>query len=66
MIEYHGYQDQVIPSLASGRWYDEVVAFYGGLNDSSEVGDFYRLFMVPGLMHCSGGDGGLSSLLLAP
>lgn len=62
VIEYHGYQDPVIPSKASGAWYDEVVSFYGGLEDGgvSEIEDFYRLFMVPGMMHCSSGDGGMS------
>lgn len=57
VIEYHGYQDPIIPSLASGMWYDEVYSFYSGLNQTSLIQDFYRLFMVPGMEHCSGGDG---------
>lgn len=57
VIEYHGYQDPVIPSLASGMWYDEVYSFYSSLNKTSAIQDFYRLFMVPGMEHCSGGDG---------
>jgi feruloyl esterase len=59
VIEYHGYQDPVIPSLASGEWYDKVYEFYGGLGKVNEVSDFYRLFMVPGMQHCRGGDGGM-------
>jgi feruloyl esterase len=59
VIEYHGYQDPVIPSLASGMWYDRVQSFYGGLADEDlgQIDSFYRLFMVPGMEHCSGGDG---------
>lgn len=58
VIEYHGFQDPVIPSLASGTWYDAVLSFYQDLDRVAEVEDFYRLFMVPGMTHCSGGDGG--------
>lgn len=57
VLEYHGYQDQVIPSLASAWWYDKVQAFYEHNGRVSEIEDFYRLFMVPGMKHCSGGDG---------
>lgn len=60
VLEYHGWQDQVIPPKASGVWYNKVYDFYSDLNKADEVQDFYRLFMVPGLMHCSGGDGGES------
>lgn len=66
VIEYHGYQDQVIPSLASGRWYDTVYEFYGGLGQAAELSDFYRLFMVPGLEHCSSGDGGKAPCRFSP
>jgi hypothetical protein len=60
VIEYHGYQDPVIPSLASGTWYDKVQGFYGSLGGgkTGDIESFYRLFMVPGMEHCSGGDGG--------
>jgi feruloyl esterase len=58
VIEYHGWQDPVIPSAASGTWYDKVVGFYETLGQIDEVESFYRLFMVPGMRHCSGGDGG--------
>ena len=37
---------KVIPSRASGTWYDKVFEFYGGLGKLNEVKDFYRLFMV--------------------
>lgn len=58
VLEYHGYQDQVIPSKASMEWYQKVYGFYGALGETEELEDFYRLFMVPGMRHCSGGDGG--------
>ena len=58
VLEYHGYQDQVIPSRASGTWYDKVHEFYSGLGETQDIADFYRLFMVPGMRHCTGGDGG--------
>lgn len=58
VLEYHGYQDQIIPSRASAAWYDKVYSFYKSLGATQEVEGFYRLFMVPGMQHCSGGDGG--------
>lgn len=58
VMEYHGFQDPIIPSTASGTWYDKVLGFYQDLNQTNEVEDFYRLFMVPGMEHCNGGDGG--------
>jgi feruloyl esterase len=38
----------------SPKYYDMVVAKNGGLN---KVMDNYRLFMVPGMGHCGGGEG---------
>ncbi|KAF8855533.1 tannase-domain-containing protein [Acephala macrosclerotiorum] len=46
VIEYHGYQDQVIPS-PSGRWYDAVYEYYGRLGQAADLR----------LEHCNGGDG---------
>lgn len=60
VLEYHGYQDQIIPSKMSGTWYDTVREFYNGLGKTQELAEFYRLFMVPGMRHCNGGDGGKS------
>jgi feruloyl esterase len=58
VMQYHGYQDPVIPSRSSGTWYDKVYEFYSTLGKKEEIEDFHRLFMVPGLKHCNGGDGG--------
>ncbi|KAK9771469.1 putative Carboxylic ester hydrolase [Seiridium cardinale] len=57
IVQYHGYSDPLIPSLNAPAWYDTIHAFYGSLGRDQEVQDFYRLFMVPGMGHCSGGSG---------
>lgn len=61
MLHYHGYADPLIPSLSAAAWYETVEGFFNGdtRNQSAgvEVEDFYRLFMVPGMGHCSGGAG---------
>jgi feruloyl esterase len=54
LIQYHGWADQQIPSGSSVRYYESVVAAMGGAN---KVRDNYRMFMVPGMGHCGGGDG---------
>ena len=69
LIQYHGFADPVVPPLdsinyrqrvldtqrselqqAAGKPVDEAQA-------ELEMGHFYRLFMVPGMAHCSGGPG---------
>ncbi|CEI70810.1 unnamed protein product [Fusarium venenatum] len=52
MITYHGMADNLIPIKQSYQYYDDV------LKNDPNVADFYRLFEVPGLAHCSGGNGG--------
>ena len=54
LIQYHGWADQQIPSGSSVRYFQSVLETMGG---ASKVKDNYRLFMVPGMGHCSGGDG---------
>jgi feruloyl esterase len=54
LIQYHGWADQQIPSGSSVEYYQSVVATTGGANG---IKDNYRLFMVPGMGHCGGGDG---------
>jgi feruloyl esterase len=49
---YHGWSDPGIPARASVNYYEAVRAKTGrAANDS------LRLFMVPGMGHCGGGDG---------
>ena len=59
LIQYHGWSDPDIPPGNSINYYESVVRRAGrnntyGLRDTKE---FYRLFMVPGMQHCTGGPG---------
>lgn len=54
LLQYHGWSDPSISPLNSINYYNSVVDFMGG---AANVGDFYRLFMAPGMDHCGGGDG---------
>jgi feruloyl esterase len=54
LIQYHGWADQQIPSGSSVEYYDSVVKTMGG---ADKIANNYRLFMVPGMGHCGGGDG---------
>jgi feruloyl esterase len=52
MIQYHGWADPQIPAGVSTSYYENVLKTTGGA-----VRNNYRLFMVPGMNHCGGGDG---------
>jgi feruloyl esterase len=54
LIQYHGWSDPQISPGVSPQYYDRVVAAVGG---ADKVRGAYRLFMVPGMGHCSGGTG---------
>ena len=54
LIVYHGWNDQLITPLNSIDYYNTVVAKMGG---AAKVDGSFRLFMAPGMNHCSGGDG---------
>jgi feruloyl esterase len=62
LIQYHGWNDQLIAAQNSIDYYESVVSF---LSDNSadtskalaDVQSFYRLFMAPGMAHCGGGTG---------
>ena len=60
LIQYHGWADPQIPSGSSTNYYDEVLKAMG-----PKVKDNYRLFMVPGMNHCNGGDGPASFDMVA-
>ncbi|MFI4935143.1 MAG: tannase/feruloyl esterase family alpha/beta hydrolase [Caulobacterales bacterium] len=51
LIQYHGWNDPAIPARASVVYYEDVSRTMG------ETGDFYRLYMIPGMLHCGGGPG---------
>jgi feruloyl esterase len=54
LIQYHGWTDPGISPQNSINYYQNVVRAVRG---SSKVDDSYRLFMVPGMDHCRGGEG---------
>lgn len=54
LIMYHGWADQQIAPQGSVNYYKEVVAFMG---DEAKVQQSLRLFMIPGMAHCTGGEG---------
>jgi feruloyl esterase len=54
LIQYHGWSDPQISPGASVQYYQSVLKALGG---AAAVGDGYRLFMAPGMGHCSGGAG---------
>lgn len=54
LLLYHGWADPAIAPQTTINYYESVVAAMGA---SDKVQDFARLFMVPGMSHCNGGDG---------
>jgi feruloyl esterase len=54
LIQYHGWSDPQISPANTTQYYERVVQTLGGRN---KVHGGYRLFMAPGMGHCSGGDG---------
>lgn len=57
IITYHGWSDQLIFPRGSIDYFERVVASNGGVE---QVRKFERLFMVPGMNHCSGGAGAVN------
>ncbi len=53
IIQYHGWADPQISPGSSVAYYQSVEKKMG----SAKVHQSYRLFMVPGMAHCGGGDG---------
>jgi feruloyl esterase len=54
VLMYHGWSDSLVPPMNTIKYYDQVVARMGGAAKASE---HVRLFMAPGMGHCSGGEG---------
>jgi feruloyl esterase len=54
LIQYHGWSDPQISPAGTTQYYEGVVQALGGRN---KVHDSYRLYMAPGMGHCSGGEG---------
>jgi feruloyl esterase len=61
LLQYHGWNDPLISPYNSIDYYESVLARVGGGKPRAaaleEVQGFHRLFMVPGMNHCRGGDG---------
>ncbi len=54
LLMYHGWTDPLIAPENSINYYSSVLDKMGG---ASKAGDSIRLFMVPGMDHCGGGEG---------
>ena len=50
LIHYHGWNDPGIPPGYSLEYRERLIATTG------DVSDFYRLYVVPGMLHCGGGN----------
>jgi feruloyl esterase len=56
LIQYHGWNDQLISPLNSINYYESALSFFGE-KKLQDIQSFYRLFMAPGMAHCGGGPG---------
>lgn len=54
LIILHGMADEAIPALMTIQYYEQMSAAMGG---EAATRDFARLFLVPGVYHCGGGNG---------
>ena len=61
MMVYHGVADGVFSPIDTANWMDRVQA-----NNNGRADDFARLFLVPGMNHCSGGPATDQFDMLAP
>lgn len=56
LILYHGWNDPAIPALSTVNYYNSIVSTIGKESAEKSV----RLYMVPGMQHCTGGPGATS------
>jgi feruloyl esterase len=54
LLLYHGWADQQVPPGSTTDFYKSLVQANGGMQ---QVSAWARLFMAPGMAHCSGGEG---------
>jgi feruloyl esterase len=52
LLMTYGWSDAILQPMMGVHYYEQAVEKNG-----SETGDFFRLFMIPGMAHCSGGTG---------
>ena len=53
LLLYHGWNDQLVAPLNSVNYYEQIVSTVGRQTAAGSV----RLFMMPGMNHCGGGEG---------
>jgi feruloyl esterase len=63
LVLYHGWADNLIAPLNSINYFNSVVSNLGGVEKTAAA---VRLFMVPGMGHCGGGDGPNAFDMVAP
>ena len=51
LIMWHGWSDPALTALGSIKYYEQVQA------RDAECRDYFRMFMMPGVLHCAGGPG---------
>jgi tannase/feruloyl esterase len=51
LIMWHGWADPALTALGSIKYYEQVVA------RDPATRDYYRFFLMPGVLHCAGGPG---------
>jgi hypothetical protein len=51
LIMWHGWSDPALTALGSIKYYDQVQS------RDAAVREYFRLFMMPGVLHCAGGPG---------
>jgi feruloyl esterase len=54
LLAYHGWADPGISPFNSINYYENVAKVMGGV---AAIDKEYRLYMIPGMNHCGGGDG---------
>lgn len=54
VILYHGFSDPLITPFQTIQYYEDSVTAMGGLTATQA---WFRLFLLPGVYHCSGGNG---------
>jgi feruloyl esterase len=59
LIQYHGFSDPEVPPESSIHYFESLVKFPDASPQWTQ--ELYRLFMVPGMNHCYGGPGQMSS-----
>jgi hypothetical protein len=53
IIHYHGWADGLVNAQVSVDYYESVQKKLG----TKQTGEFYKLYMIPGMFHCAGGVG---------